>query len=89
MSSRRQRLADEIGSANVGIVADAYWQGWLEARQAAHKALEGDPMPTVTTALRTWLTEDAPRLRFSWCAEEVVIAVHNDEIIAAPEENPT
>jgi len=73
MKARREHLADEIGSANVVIAADAYRQGWLDAMNAAKAALVGSgrTVPRADGALQTWLAEPVPRLHFSGAAFDI------------------
>lgn len=70
-TTRRQAIADEIGSANVIIAADAYWQGWRDAMLAARAALQGDPFHqrrcapvTADVAMMLWLDGPVDRLQF-------------------------
>jgi hypothetical protein len=70
--ARREHLADEIGSANVVLVAEGYRQGWLDAMHAARDALAGTKLPARSdAALQAWLDEPGPRFRLSGAALDI------------------
>jgi hypothetical protein len=76
--SRREHLRDEGGEV-VDLVTEAYWRGWLDARNAAKAAISGGAtMPTVTGATRAYLAEQLTRLHVSGGAYDI-----------ASEENPS
>jgi hypothetical protein len=81
---RREHLADEIGSANVVLVAEGYRQGWLDAMSAARGALSGIRLPLHSNdALQAWLDEPGPRFRLSGAALDIT-----DGPEPTTEENP-
>jgi hypothetical protein len=72
--TRRQHLADEIGSGNVVLAAESYRQGWIDAIGAARNAIDGSGtgMLLPTDALRRWLDTTVPRLRVSGAVLDAV-----------------
>ena len=71
--ARAAHLADELGSANVGLVADAYREGWADAINAARSALIGGPqVPTLSMALRSWINEATQRPRVAGLTADVL-----------------
>lgn len=57
--TRRSLLADEIGVSNVGLVAQAYREGYRDALAEARRALRpgGRSMLHVDDALAAWLRD--------------------------------
>lgn len=69
--TRREHLSEE-GGETVELVADAYYRGYLDARNAAANAItSGHRMPLAAEAAREFMGERVRRLHISGMAYEI------------------